>query len=159
MSDLPEPWRAYARLQEKLARTRHVDGHTWGLETALNRILDGASFAADDLDRAVRSEARKERHRAALHRKYPPETSTGQPTPENPIHARRLLRRARVLVTGAQWDLLYAVAEGQEYKDLATVADVAPGALRARVLRMRRTLTVALGMKSASTMPALSAAS
>ena len=33
MLDLPEPWRAYARLQEKLARTRHVDGQTWGLET------------------------------------------------------------------------------------------------------------------------------
>jgi hypothetical protein len=159
MSDLPEPWRAYARLQEQLARTRHVDGDTWGLETALNHILKGASFATDDLDRTVRSEARKERHRAALRRKYPPEVSTGKPTPENPIHARRLLRRARILVTGAQWDLLHAVADGQEYKDLAIVADMAPGALRARVLRMRRTLAVALGMRATSSESALSAAS
>ena len=133
MSDLPEPWRAYARLQEQLARTRHVDGHTWGLETALNQILDGESSAADALERTVRSEARKERHRAALRRKYPPAASTRKPTPENPIHARRLLRRALVLVTGAQWDLLRAVADGQQYRDLASVANVAPGALRARV--------------------------
>jgi DNA-binding NarL/FixJ family response regulator len=142
-----------------LARTRHVDGHTWGVETALNQILEGASSAAEDLDRTVRSEARKERHRAALRRKYPPEISTGQPAPENPIHARRLLRRARTLVTGAQWDLLRAVGEGHEYKELASVANVAPGALRARVLRLRRTLAVGLRIESADSESWLSAAS
>jgi DNA-binding NarL/FixJ family response regulator len=154
MADLPDPWIAYARLQSQLARTRHIDGYSWGLEAALNQAVAGASADADNLDRTVRSEARNERRRAVLRLIYLPSDGVPRnPSPEDALDAGRLLHAVRLRLTPAQWRLLRAVGEGHEYKDIAAVANVAPGALRARVLRLRRTLVVALSVERAGPGP------
>ncbi|MGC2830049.1 MAG: hypothetical protein WB994_10450 [Candidatus Acidiferrum sp.] len=141
MSDLPHPWSAYLRLQNKLARRRRIDDHTWGLEAGLSRILTGTIPCAEDVDRAVRSESRKERYRVQLRHAYlKTDDLTVKPIPENAFDARRHLRRIRARVSAEEWALLRAVGDGFEYKELAVASNAATGALRIRVLRLRRRL-------------------
>ena len=139
MLKLLHPWSAYERLQEKLARRRHVDDHTWGLEAGLNRLLARDLPAAEDVDRAVRSASRKERYRIQLRRVHlAVEDRTGNP--EDALISRCCLRLLLAQITPKEWALLRAVGEGYKYKEIAVVERVAPGTLRARVLRLRRTL-------------------
>ncbi|SRR6266481_4452682 len=141
MSDLLHPWSAYLRLQTKLARRRQIDDYSWGLEAGLSRILTGAIPSGEDVDRAVRSESRKERYRIQLRHAYlKTKDLTVKPIPENALDARRHLRRIRARVTAEEWALLRAVGEGFEYKELAVASNAATGALRIRVLRLRRRL-------------------
>lgn len=144
MSNTPHPWSTYARLQEKLVRRSSIDDHTWGLEAGLNRLLAQEPPAAEDVDRAVRSEGRKERYRTVLRRIHlTVQESAGNQ--ESLFEARQRLRRAAAQVTAEEWVLLRAVGEGYEYKELATTARVAAGTLRARVLRLRRVLVAHAG--------------
>jgi len=141
MPDLPLHWGAYLRLQTKLARERQVDEHTWGLEAGLNRILTATITSDEDVDRTVRSEGRKERYRTQLRHVYlNTEDLAVKPICENALHARRRLLRIRSRVTAEEWALLRAVGEGFEYKELAVASKAATGALRIRVLRLRRKL-------------------
>lgn len=149
MSELP--WGVYARLQQELGRscyannhTWYVNDHTWGLEQGLNRLLAGNPPAGEEVDRAVRSESRKERYRTRLRRgRLAIEDSPRNP--ENALDARLRLHRAEAQVTVEEWALLRAVGEGHEYKEIAAVAKVAAGTLRARVLRLRRSLIAHAG--------------
>ena len=43
-------------------------------------------------------------------------------------------------MSAADWILLRAVGQGYEYSEIAVQSGVAPGALRAQVLRLRRRL-------------------
>jgi DNA-binding NarL/FixJ family response regulator len=140
MPDLPDQWSAYARLQEKLARRQQIDDYTWGLEAGLNRVLDKKLAVEEvEVDRAVRSESRKERYQEHLRRLHPLiEESAGNP--DDAVDARRRLRVVIKLAAPEEWSLLRAVAEGYEYKEIAAVKKTAAGTLRARVLRLRRTL-------------------
>jgi DNA-binding NarL/FixJ family response regulator len=139
MTDLPDHWRAYARLQEKLARRPQIDDYTWGLEAGLNRLLTEELPAPEEVDRAVRSESRKERYQEQLRRVHlAVEESAGKP--DDAVDARRRLRVVRKLVTPVEWSLLRAVGEGYEYKEIAAVKKTAAGTLRAHVFRLRRTL-------------------
>lgn len=142
MLELQHPWGAYALLQEHLAHRHYVNDKTWGLEAGMNRLLAGELSGEDDVDRAVRSESRKERHRTQLRRVHlAVEDSTEDP--ENALEARERLRLVEAQVTAAEdWALLLAVGEGHEYEEIATGANVASGTLRSRVLRLRRTLVV-----------------
>jgi len=95
--------------------------------------------APGDIERAVRSESRKERYQQQLRRvnlvvEEPAENS------EDAVDTRRRLRLVSKLITREEWSLLRAVGEGYEYKEIAAVKKTAAGTLRARVLRLRRTL-------------------
>jgi DNA-directed RNA polymerase specialized sigma24 family protein len=140
MLEFPHPWGAYARLQGELAHRTRVDSRSWGLEAGLNHPLTQFSPDADDIERAVQSASRKERHRSTLLRIYPTTVAGFGADVVATVDARRRLRRIRARVTPDEWVLLRAVGEGLEYREIADRLKVNPGALRARVLRLRRVL-------------------
>lgn len=147
--NLPYPWDLYFALQTKLQRSNKVDDASWGCEAALNRILSSdpacdSPIGTEDIDRWARSERRRERHRADLRMTYL-ETEYDAAR-ERALQARQGLRAARRLVTDQEWALLYAVGEGWSYAQIAakTGTGRSSGALRVRILRLRRRLSVAL---------------
>jgi hypothetical protein len=137
------PWDKYAFLQAELRDKPSVGNRSWGIEAGLNRILSAEPLSSnhplanDDIERAVNNEQRRERHRAELRRLYLVKEEPG-PHPETSLQARAELRLARAKVTKSGWDLLCAVAVGRDYAEIATANGGAPGALRVRVLRLRR---------------------
>jgi hypothetical protein len=134
-------WDKYARLQAALDSKSGIDSHAWGLEAAMNGLLDKQLSTSDQAELAISSAARKERNRARLRRLY-----IGSPPPVDigpQIEARDELRIAREHLEPREWALLIAVAQGQAYDELAVVYGVGVGALRVRVLRIRRLLTQA----------------
>jgi hypothetical protein len=138
MTDLPDLWRAYARRQEKLSHRQQVDDYTWGLEAGLNRLPEEIPVL-EVIDRAARSESRKERYQQQLRRVHlAVEESAGNP--DDAMDARRRLRGVRKLVTPEEWSLLRAIGEGYEYNEIAALKRTAAGTLRARVLRLRRSI-------------------
>lgn len=139
MPELRDRWGAYARLQQTLERRRRVDDRTWGLEAGLNRLLSAEPPAEEDVDRAILSESRKERYRTELRRTYPSDDPS-KGTLQHTLDTRQRFRRIQARVTAMEWAILRAVAEGYTYKEIASFAKVSPGALRVRVLRLRRTL-------------------
>src|SRR5206468_3369534 len=91
--------------------------------------------------REVRSAGRKERYRAVLRDAHLDlREPTEIPIGEDALDARRRLRLIRGRVSEEQWTLLRAVAAGHDYVELAAAGNVAPGTLRVRVLRLRRSL-------------------
>jgi hypothetical protein len=140
----PDQWGAYARLQTVLADKPVVDGHSWGLEAGLDRHLAalGEPRDDDDADRAVRSESRRERHRARLRRVYLINLD-GAPELDAQLDARRTLYGMRDVLSDADWRLLVAVAEGRAYGELAAVFGASACCLRVRVLRLRREMHAA----------------
>lgn len=142
MAELPHPWGVYARLQIKLAHRRQVDDRSWGLDAGLDRVLAEPDQppTEDEIDRAVRSEGRRERYRAQLRRVHlAPENCATDP--EAAVAARQTLRTAQAQVAIDDWMLLCAVGEGCEYGEIAAARNGSPGQLRVRVLRLRRKLT------------------
>jgi hypothetical protein len=134
-------WSKYAQLQAELRDNHSVGDRSWGIEAGLNRILAapiGESPANDnDIQRAVSSRQRRERHRAALRRLYLVNNEAG-PHPEAFLQARAELRSIRAKVISSDWHLLCAVGVGLEYAEIATVKGASTGALRVRVSRLRR---------------------
>ena len=141
MVELPHPWGAYARLQEQLAHRSRVDSRAWSIEAGLNNPLEQELPTVEDIDRTVQSASRKERHRAQLRLVYPTTFVRLSSDVTASLAARRSLHRIRAKVTRDEWRLLLAVGEGHEYRDIAERLKVKAGALRARVLRLRRVLS------------------
>jgi hypothetical protein len=136
------PWEKYACLQAQLQDNRNITNRTWGLEAGLDRILTGVpadwSPANDnDVQRAISSTERRERHRAALRRVYI-RNEDGTPHPDPFFQARAELRFAKAYVTKSDWALLSAVAAGFSYTEISATNGNKPGALRVSVLRLRR---------------------
>lgn len=141
MSDVPDPWGQYHRLQTKLLRKTQVDDYAWGLEAGLSHLLTaiGSATVEDSAERAVASRARRERNRLHLLRVHVDDRDEShRDVSEASLDAKRQLRAIRARVGGENWRLLQAVADGYEYSELAVLFGAAPGALRARVLRVRR---------------------
>jgi len=141
-------WGKYACLQAELRDKPSVGNRSWGIEAGLNRILSSVPLSNDpsanddDIERAVNNEQRRERHRAALRHLYLVTEEPG-PHPETSLQARAELRLARAKVTKSDWDLLSAVAIGHDYAEIAAAEPRTPGALRVRVLRLRREVAAA----------------
>jgi hypothetical protein len=140
MPNVPPDWDAYLRLQQQLDRKSIIDQSTWGLEAGLNLALRGLS-AEDDLDRAIRSACRRERHRARLRLVYLEKAEpVSSPVSVDALDARRSLGRLRLKVGAKNFQLICRVAEGHDYRSLSAALGDTPGALRARVFRLRRDL-------------------
>lgn len=149
MSEFPAEWNTYARLQAQLAcshgrdmRTWRIDDRTWGIEAALNQLLSAQPSVEKEVDRTIQSASRKERYRKRLRRIHLPADESSETSVEDTFNARERLRRVAGRVTSEESALLRAVGEGYEYKEIAASTNVAAGTLRARVLRLRRTLGV-----------------
>jgi hypothetical protein len=137
----PPHWGAYARLQQKLARKRRIDDRTWGLEAGLNQLLDDLDKprAEDNALRAVRSESRRERYRAALRREYPVLSELIDDGHDD----RSRLQVAEAAVTKPDWSFLCALGAGHTYDELADQLGASAGGLRIRALRLRRIVRTA----------------
>jgi len=138
MAELPHPWNAYLRLQTQLKDNTCIDDRNWGLEAGLNSITNtaGATSPVSDegINRAIASEARRERHRALLRRKHLFRSEEAC-DPRQMLEARSNLRAIQSLLRARDWDLLVALGEGHEYQELGSA-----GPLRVRVLRLRHDL-------------------
>jgi hypothetical protein len=136
MAELPHPWGAYLRLQERLDQSGRLDDHNRALEAGLNSIVEAVATNTVATDayvaRVVASEARRERYRAALRRRY---LSVDEPRidPNPLIEARSALRLIQSTVTAPEFALLTHVAAGYEYGGSG-------GKLRVRVSRLRKRL-------------------
>lgn len=142
---LPQPWDAYARVQDQLDHRHIADDYAWGLEAALNKLLDGLPF--QNIDRYVDSGSRKERHRARLRRIYLsiPETRVGV---ERAVYARDLLRTLLQLVSASDRAILRMIAEGFDFREIANARRSTAGAVRTRFCRLRRALKAAASSMS-----------
>jgi hypothetical protein len=159
------PWDAYARVQQKLHRSRKLDDQVWGLEAGLNRLLthlDEPAGAAE-AELAARSASRRERHHAELRRLHfgvedlagdTEDIQEGRHRPrvvkqhalaalcgiEACLDSRHRLSTIEQLLTTDELALLRAVAEGQEYDEIAMATKMRAGVLRVRVCRLRGAL-------------------
>lgn len=141
MTNVPPDWDAYLRLQKQLDRKSTLNQHAWGLEAGLHLVLGGVS-TEDDLGRGVRSACRRERHRARLRLVHLEKSELAcAPVAVSLLQARRSLARLRRQVGVTNFMLICRVAEGHDYRTLSVALGDSPGALRARVLRLRRVLT------------------
>ncbi len=154
MIGLPYPWDEYARRQAKLARTIRVGDQSWGLEAGLNRIVSapsGCPPTRDEIDRAVASASRRERYQAGLRLANLAQNAVTA-HPEGALLALTELRTARTRLPQDGWALLSEVAAGRNYEQLAAELGARAGALRARVLRLRRALIARRPVRSRARM-------
>lgn len=143
MYDLPFPWDAYEEIQRRASCGDRITSRTWGMENGLNRILaavETGAYAAQsesrqDIDRAIATGARVERHRAQLLRKY----LRGETTHcgERRALARLRLGEVQNAVGRAGWELLGAAAAGVTCQDIANRLGISTGAVRTRLSRLR----------------------
>ena len=109
---------------------------------SLNRILTKEAPSVEEADRSVRSESRKQRHRAQLRRRYLGIQEYAA-IPDDTTDARLRLRIVKKLVSPEEFSILRAVGEGFHYDEIATADKMAAGAIRTRVFRLRRLLAIA----------------
>jgi|SRR5579862_7463135 len=144
MSDLPDEWRAYARLQSRLSRTHSENNRSRAVEAALDTALAaiqiGAPLALHDLERVQRSAERRERHRSRLRMVW---RNDNVRNPDAQLASRDELRRIEATIGARDWHLLVHVGLGDTYDEIAVAQRGTSTALRARVLRLRRVLRAA----------------
>jgi hypothetical protein len=138
---LPPPWDAYLRLQSTLDRSTEVNNRNWGLEAGLDAILEAAG-PTPNIATSMASAERRERHRARLRRVYPSALSPAVDQPAA-IEARIELEQVRQLLQASDWQLICSVGIGMNYQVLGRELAATPGSLRARVLRIRESLSLA----------------
>ena len=107
-------------------------------------VLENASItspAAADVDRAIASRRRRERFRDSRRDPLPEELST--PHPEHSLMARNTLAVVRRQVGEANWNVLMAIGSGHSFKTIADSLDATEGAVRVKVMRLRRAISEA----------------
>lgn len=144
MVDLPDQWRAYARLQLELARTSRVNGQSWGGEAALTRLLtshqDNQAPSDEYVSRAVATARRRERHRGVLRLVHSCEERLS-PSPEDEFITKSSLTAIASQVTEEEWSILSKLADGRDYTAIAaSLTGSTVGGLRVRVTRLRKRL-------------------
>jgi len=145
MSNLPTGWAAYARVQQRLSGLSTVDDQAWGLEGALDVILepdfspDNAS--PDEFRRAAATAARKARDHQA---RFTGELEEGEDPADvldllAQVEARQALRAIEQGVDHPEdISLLWALAQGYGYEHLQNLLGQPQVSLRSRALRLRR---------------------
>ena len=100
-------------------------------------------ISQDAAELARQTVARRERHQAVLRRTRLAAVIATPPCTEATADAREQLRVAAGRIGLDNWPLLLSVASGEAYGDLARVHGCSAGALRVRVVRLRRELLAA----------------
>jgi hypothetical protein len=118
-----------------------VNGRSWGLETALDAILDGAALPLS-LPTTIATAERRERHRARLRRTY---SSALMPIVDQPavIETRAELEQIWRSLPSSDWKLISNVAVGEDYRTMGNDLGATPSSLRVRVMRIRDRLSIA----------------
>lgn len=140
-TDTPD-WAAYARIQQKIDTRTTLDDRAWGLEAAADALLQ-LRIDEDAAGLTRQTAARRERYQAVLRRTRIAAVIASPPCTEATVDARGRLRVLEGRIDPSDWRLLLSVAGGQAYTDLARVHGCSAGALRVRVVRLRRELLAA----------------
>ena len=145
MADLPQPWRAYACLQDELSSSTKVDPFTWGVEAGLDHLVfrnqvDGTPNIAKARATGTRRERSRTRWRAL--RLAP--IVTRETAPEAHLLARSDLRAVGSRISASEWALLFGLAEGEAYAELAQRGGPSAAALRVSATRLRAKLRAVL---------------
>jgi hypothetical protein len=146
MSETDYAWLRYADLQERSRNTHYSNDYSWGIEAALDYLLDvtatGNVPSAPVLDaaisRAISSGARLRRSRSAALKKWlrPAESLSTSGAAE----ASAALSKIRRIVSRADHRILLAAAHGYSDREIAGRQASTPGAIRARIFRLRHKL-------------------
>lgn len=146
MSDADYAWLRYADLQERSRNTHYSNDYSWGIEAALDYLVEvtetGNVPPAPVLDaainRAISSGARLRRSRSASLRKWlrPAESLSTSAAAEATV----MLSKIRSVVSRADHKILLAAAFGYSDREIAGRNASTPGAIRARIYRLRNKL-------------------
>ena len=146
MSDTDYAWLRYADLQLRSRNTHHSNDYSWGIEAALDYLLEvsatGNVPSAPVLDaaitRAIASGGRLRRSRSAALKRWlrPAESLSTSAAAE----ARVMLAKIRSVVSRSDHGILLAAAFGYTDREIAGRHGSTPGAIRARVFRLRHNL-------------------
>lgn len=141
MTNDPDPWGAYTRLQRDLNGISSVKNRTWALESALNAVIEAAPAAGspDNTERIIATAERRERHRARLRRIYVLDLAP-PPTRAEGMEARATLSILHDRLKREDWTLITSVATGEDYGAVAKRTGTTAASLRIRTLRIRRAL-------------------
>ncbi len=141
MVDLPHPWDMYASLQNSLRHQHQVGNRSWGVEAGMAHVLNATedfSPTQQQVDQVVANNRRRERYLESRRAPMPEDTATLHP--EGALDARHALVAIQRNVGSNSWQLLADVAIGTDYREIGRTTLVRPGALRIKVLRLRREL-------------------
>lgn len=142
MTNDPDPWGAYARLQRDLNNISSINNRTWALESALNALIDAAAAAGSpaETERIIPTAERRERHRARLRLIYADDLVPLRDGVER-MEARATLSILRGRLRRDDWTLIASAAAGEDYASIARRTAATAASLRTRALRIRRRLT------------------
>jgi DNA-binding NarL/FixJ family response regulator len=139
------PWPYYADLQARCRRVPRISDYAWGLETALNYLLEAISTNTvpsdpDDLvamlNRAIASASRRNRSQSAAKIKIAAAAGAG---PDECAAAEARIEITRVMRLVSSNDLNVLVDAGVGYTDhqIAERRHTTAGAVRVRLSRLR----------------------
>lgn len=140
-------WSRYADLQQQNQQSQHLNDHTWGNESALNWLL--ASIANGTvpsnpaeldaaLKRAIASGGRLRRSRSSMLRRWAVESNAA--VAHNPAEANIELAQIERSVEAGEASILFDAANGYTPREIAHRCASTPGAVRVRLMRLRRRL-------------------
>jgi DNA-directed RNA polymerase specialized sigma24 family protein len=146
MSDTDYAWLRYADLQQRSRNTHYSNDYSWGIEAALDYLVEvtatgnvpSASVLDAAINRAISSGARLRRSRSAALKKWlrPAESLSTSAAAEATV----MLAKIRSIVSRADHRILLATAFGYTDREIAGRHASTPGAVRARIFRLRNRL-------------------
>lgn len=138
--NVDDPWAEYARLS-KISDSDTVNDRTWGADEALDELLSRIEaeqpVTTSELTNLVNNRARKHRIRRIILAKNTILIPRIAANEDERQHALHLLRRSATTLTTLESRLLFAVAEGKTYGELARRAAVPVGTMKTWVRRAR----------------------
>jgi hypothetical protein len=145
MKDQAYPWDSYAQLQAALMSNPLIDSHSWGIEAALNSILqsgpNSVSSTPEGIARNCGTAARRERARSVIRKRHYAELSADHTVdPVAMLDAQRSLRQIEKSVSAGQWAFIQAIGEGATCADMSLAEERTIGSIRVRLCRLRKQL-------------------
>ena len=143
LDDLPYPYSYFHSLQDRCRRAATARDYGWGLECALDYLVDaiatgGVPPEASELEiilkRKIGSGGRRQRSRQAALSQLPP---TEEGAPDGAARARLEVRRIARLVSETDGAILADTAQGFTDGEIAERRGGTPGSVRTRLSRLR----------------------
>jgi hypothetical protein len=150
MTGTDYPWSVYERLQRASARSRQSGSREYAIDAGLDYLLSAIAAGTvpirpADLEtivaRVMATAARRRRHRTRLTMKW---GLVDEKDAFLAAHARHLdLLRAGSAVAGEDTAILIDVGKGFTDREIASRRGTTPGAVRIRLARLRKRVTLA----------------
>ena len=145
---LPFPWGDYLGPQQAANDNFIINARSLGCEEALTAILEdfGSNCAPSDSDAVQRrfgnlctNRRAKYRQRKQLNKKWADENSRESSAADHTevVATVELVELLRVYVSRAEWQLLWKLAGGSSYREVAAQCGISVGNLKSRTSRIR----------------------